>query len=355
MSKKCNHASFLRLRTFTQDYGSTATTVRGVLAAAKRVLANNPHAELYPTRRMLVSEWTQAQEIRRADPEAKRARDDRKFRRKYLASLRKMESETVRTVSPQSHVQLDDIARLRKIATGRAWCEPVRFARIPMTIDAADRVGAKVVRRGRNWVLCSTLGPWKHVHESGETQWKGGQPKKYTRATNITYVTSWGLIESPTVLRVRIDTTDMTLVLPAGYSWDIDANGLRAVHDATGDDYHPDADDVLDDAEHIASLIVLNRAVRRSQRRLEYIQSQPETLRVCFRDSITAGNCGVGTAAFCRRHNLDTRRHYTAAELLAISNGDAARVKLVVQAAARREALEMEQGYCVIADHRRDN
>lgn len=73
---------------------------------------------------------------------------------------------------------------------------------------------------------------------------------------------------------------------------------------------------------------------------------------VCAADSYRAGNCRQGTAAFAGRHNLDMRRHYTAAELSAQANGDGRFVRAAIVSALRRERREEAAGVCLLADHR---
>jgi hypothetical protein len=75
-------------------------------------------------------------------------------------------------------------------------------------------------------------------------------------------------------------------------------------------------------------------------------------IHVCYADSIKAGNCPAGTEKFGEQHGLDRKRHYTAKELLEISNGSTRFVRAAVLTALRRERREMAQGFSVLADHR---
>lgn len=69
-----------------------------------------------------ISGWKAARASRRANPEAKRARDDKGFRRRFLARLRREEKRL--TADPgknagAAYLRLKEIAKLRAIATGR--------------------------------------------------------------------------------------------------------------------------------------------------------------------------------------------------------------------------------------------
>lgn len=92
----------------------------------------------------------------------------------------------------------------------------------------------------------------------------------------------------------------------------------------------------------------------RDQAELEAVVARGEAagVYVCASDSYRAGNCRPGTASFAQTHNLDLGRHYTAGELLTISNGNGRFVRAAVIAALRRERREVEAGVCLLSDHR---
>jgi hypothetical protein len=73
---------------------------------------------------------------------------------------------------------------------------------------------------------------------------------------------------------------------------------------------------------------------------------------VCLADSLRAGNCRPGSESFARQHGLDSRAHYSAAELLAVANGSTRFVRAAVVSAIRRERKELAAGVCLLADHR---
>ncbi len=78
-------------------------------------------------------------------------------------------------------------------------------------------------------------------------------------------------------------------------------------------------------------------------------QAEREGCRVRLADSTTAGNCAVGSAGWCRAHNLDPAGHVAPTALAALATGfDGRRVRLVLAAALRRHATDMRRGYCTL-------
>ena len=96
------------------------------------------------------------------------------------------------------------------------------------------------------------------------------------------------------------------------------------------------------------------RAAARDQAELAAAVERGEAagVFVCAVDSYRAGNCRAGTASFAGRHGLDLRRHYRAAELATIANGDGRMVRAAVVSALRRERREAAAGVCVLSEHR---
>ena len=174
----------------------------------------------------------------------------------------------------------------------------------------------------------------------------------YSRAENITYVRSIGLVKNPQTLVADLNGRKITVTLPEGIRWDIDVNGLRAVRGR--DDYHIDADDLLmaDPLAQITLLLDKNAALRReTELRQAAEQAENEGVYVCLADSLRAGNCRAGSESFASRHHLDTRKHYPALELLKQANGDGQRVKLAITAAKLRHSREMAQGFALLTEH----
>ena len=150
-----------------------------------------------------------------------------------------------------------------------------------------------------------------------------------------------------------------TIPAPRGYRWDSDANGLMLVGRAG--DYHPTADDLqtaaADKCRAIVASLKENAAVRKQEakkakQQLKMVKrAEREGAAVCLADSLRAGNCRAGSLNWAQRHDLDPSRHYRPTQVLALANGDAARVAIVAAAAIRRHQQEMARGFCELAEH----
>ncbi len=156
------------------------------------------------------------------------------------------------------------------------------------------------------------------------------------------------------------DDPDRIVIAPRGYRWGTDQHGIRLFKGSNpSDDYHPDSDDLRTltgyaiarklrenertRKESLAKLRQQKGAIRRAER---------EGARVCLADSVRAGNCLVGTTSWARQHKLDPARHYRPSKLLALANGDMARVSIVCAVALRRHNAEMARGYSILAEHK---
>ena len=93
-----NHPSFQRMRAAAAALGSTANTVRGVVKFLKGY--SRQYSPLCPAIRSWVcpvsihtaGQWKADSDHRKSDPEAKRARDDKRYRKGFLARLRRREA-----------------------------------------------------------------------------------------------------------------------------------------------------------------------------------------------------------------------------------------------------------------------
>lgn len=152
----------------------------------------------------------------------------------------------------------------------------------------------------------------------------------------------------------------LTVHAPRGYHWAIDTNGLYLVGRAG--DYHPTANELANAANDKGRAIVAklkeNAAIRKQQakkakQQLRMVKrAEREGARICLADSLRAGNCRAGSTNWAQRHNLDPSQHYKPSQVLALANGDTARVAVVAAAAVRRHQQEMARGFCDLADHR---
>lgn len=387
------HPSFERMRAVAAALGSSATTVRGVLrflrgdkrapAAIQKAICPmglcpplRKSAPCYPPPRRRI-DWEQSPGVlaRKADPEAKRARDDKRFRKQYLARLRRREAAAMRydattldgilarvDTGPHRIAELVEVARLRTIATGKSHKQlplpPCHDGVLLTGFDAflARKHGAKINMAGKDALLQACRDKsWGH-HAEAYTIWdKKGRPRGQ-RAEHDNYVRSLALIVEPATVDYVFHETRVSVKLPDGYVWDVDANGLRAVDaNSRRDDFHPDVVELLlkDAAEYIVRKINANRERRQEMAAKIAVEAAAvQGVYVCLADSLRAGNCRQGTLSFGQRHGLDPARHYSAPELLTMANGDASRVRLAVTAARLRHEREMTAGVCLIADHR---
>lgn len=352
-----------------QSLGSGAKTARGashfLADCSRQVIVRRVRAGLVAS-----PYWDDCiRTTRTADPEAKRARTDKVFRRKYLARLRRAEKRLVRCGADldsaieyaknadEARAEWVEIQRLRFIVTGAArkpFPANHNGSLIPPCADTARQAGAKLVMRGRDASVRPCREASHHVHVDGATEWRNGRPRNYTRATNDNYVRSLAVIVSDSVVDYVLHESRYSVTLPDGQHWALDEmRRLVAVSGACSlDDFHPTAADMVAGGEHIAQELNDNRE-RRHQMSAEAAAEAADlaSIYVCLADSLRAGNCPQGTRDFADRHELDHARHYTASGLLTITNGEAGRVRLAIKAATIRHNREMEAGRCVLADH----
>lgn len=194
----------------------------------------------------------------------------------------------------------------------------------------------------------------------------------YTHWTYQPWVTSYAwLTYAGKSIGWRIWAETGTTKAPRGYRWERDANGVKLVSVADPrNDYHPDSEDLRTlSPRQLAAKLRANAATRRAADKLARAEAaktkkqqaedrsamrraEQEGAEICLADSIRAGNCQAGTKNFADRHGLDISKHYRPTQILKIANGEAHRVRLAVAVGLRRHRHEMDQGFCVIADHR---
>ena len=355
-----------RARARAAELGSQATTLRGIVRFLRGRSDRAHRPNLPHETRQLILDWKRAQQERRSHRDAKRARDDRKFRRRYLAKLRRRERKICDTdlstlaVVVQRYAdheklygELKHIEKMREILTGSGWREKLPLGgavKVPISETTSRRVKAPINMRGKDANLYPTMRSSYGIHESGETEWKGSTPVKYTRAVHQNYVRSMALVVSPRRVEVLLHNTAFTVELPPEYEWRTADGHLSLVRlDSQRDDYHPDAGDLLDGASHCGDVLERNREIRRrleAERAVDIADAAG--VWVCVNDSFRAGNCRSMTLDFAQRHGFNAKRHYPAKEVLIRSNGDYARVKLAVKSAMLRHQSEMDQGFCKI-------
>jgi hypothetical protein len=239
-----------------------------------------------------------------------------------------------------------------KISPIKALRYPVNAHQLPCDVETAEFLGAKVIKRGKDWEVQGSFST-RFSHTPGQTTWRNGRAVSYSRAENVTYVRAVGLILSPSLLVISLHgQKDAKHTAPEGCTWKIDNNGIALVRGR--DDYHLETSDFL--AQNpIAQILVKLETNAEKRREMECRdaaeKASAEGVFVCLADSIRAGNCRAGSLSFAQRHNLSIVKHYPALELLAQANGDSGRVKLAITAAKIRHRKEIERGYAVLAEH----
>lgn len=314
---------------------------------------------------------------RRANPDAKRAKNDKVFSAKFLKKINRQIAALINvkigtlaeiTAAADSRgvraAKIEALVGQKSIAVGRKLVAPIlqKNSDLPgikiggFSADFARKHGATGINMsGKDATIEATCRTSYGHHSAGETTWRNGKPVNYSRATHDNFVRSFALIraEDPRTVDFAFHVTEVSVTLPGGCRWDVDANGLRAM--CGPDDYHPTAPELLakNCAETIVGKIRKNAEIRAKIAAEKLAEAADmEGVYVCIADSLRAGNCLSGTQNFAARHNIDCRRHYPALEILRQANGDESRVRLAIRAAISRTREENERGYANLAEHK---
>jgi hypothetical protein len=350
-----------RVAAYAAAAGSTAKTTRGLLRVALAAARSKPslmRRELgiagVPERvaRLTTREQWRARKWTAGERMAARARDDKNFRRREIIKIA-WRRGSFENLLDQIHRLPDRMADATNLRYSLPQLPPWA-AVVPADFAAADHAGARPCRRGKD-AECRGCARSTHFHhEDGEAEWRGGRPRRYTRAVNVTHVRSVAQI-SPDgrTAEYRLHETDHRLVTPDGYRWDIDRLGLRLVRIADGADHHPDAMDLVRGVGGtVAALQTAHDARRAAELRARYSaaaqSADPAQTWVSLADSVAAGNCPTGSRTFALNHGLDPRRHVRGDVLLRVANGEECRVRRAILQAAMREAADIDRGYATI-------
>jgi hypothetical protein len=232
---------------------------------------------------------------------------------------------------------------------------PLPGTLVPVSESTARRAGAHLDMHADAARVLPCYHSSHLVYAAPVTTGYGSRTRTLEKARRDNYVRSVALIQAnPAVLVYVLHDTEHTLILPAGYLWAVDGNGVHILELFSGADYHPTATELA--AKDAPAKLVASLVDNRAQRLLMKAQAaaqkaELEGVYACVADSIRAGNCRAGSEAFASRHGLSTSQHYGAKELLAIANGDVRRVRLVITAATLRHRREMAQGFADLAEH----
>lgn len=323
----------------------------------------------YETRRITAesrSQWEARESARKAQPEFKRALNDPSFRKTHLAKL-KRELKRVSTVEPGIAGMIDWVDNRRQLEStiaelfrqivalgGKApQAKPTQSAIVPISEADCRQVGATLNMQGKDATIIPCFERSRLESSAPVTQWKNGWFRTISRAKRNNYVRSFGTILDHRTAEFAFDKIRRSSTLPAGYHWKIDAHGLAAhVVGRIDHDYHVTADDILAGVLPwtIDRLIEINVDRRRlAAMRSEAKLAEMEDVYVCRQDSIVAGNCAAGTAAWIQRNGIQ-ESHIPAVELA--KRATESRVTIVINTAIRRHRQELAAGVCELANHR---
>ena len=213
---------------------------------------------------------------------------------------------------------------------------------------AAEALGVTVGRCGKNWAVNGCSRPSWHEHWDGETEWKNGRPRHYTRARNITHVRALACISGRSLLALLHDR-HLRIAAPAGYRWSYDALGIRLQSiTVPDDDLHINASILLRGAAEMVAELECSGVARRAESARVVATAEAERYAyICRADSIAAGNCTAGTDAWVAQHGLDPQRYYPVRAIRQVAAGNG-RVALAISAAVRRHEAEMAAGVCSV-------
>ena len=299
-------------------------------------------------------------EKRRMDADAKRAANDKAFRKRFARKLKReaqklAQSSSVKDFSDRIwynrdtlQTKLEEISRKLKIAQ----LPPLKpmlnlqkhgVACVSIKMNTALAEGADIVQRGKDWQWYVCVEPSHVTYEPGWTKWDNGRAVKYTRACNDSYVRSVAKIEkSGMELNYLLDYTLYSIVAPPSFHWEIDNYGVKLM-DSTGADYHPSGEELIlpNASAHCCAQLLANASKRA---RLTTNISFGD-VRVCMQDSIDAGNCEMGSSTFAYIHGLNVKGYYPPELLLRIAApGEEKRVRLAIAAAINKHKVMTDAG-----------
>lgn len=252
------------------------------------------------------------------DREALRARDDAKFRRRWVAGL-KRQYEALANVPTATLKQVSDAAssfseRKKKVKAIMMRCAIARIKWMPSELvpikvgvlvavseDWARKAKAPLNMRGKDASIYPTRRYSHGEHSEGVTEWRNGKAVSYTRATHNNYVRSFALINGP-VCEYALHEWEFRFTCPDGYSWRVDSLGLCLVA-GDGVEYHPELHELRskDPVSHMVASIAASRRQRQERlaANLKDLPAGAESCRVTLEDSRRAGNCVEGTLRWC--------------------------------------------------------
>lgn len=231
--------------------------------------------------------------------------------------------------------------------------KPVLLAVGPKTgVEALARRQAEYPRR-HNWTIPAPTFEPSHLRTNNEGQYSSRC--SYNHYTYTPCVQSFVYVFQRQAVAV-LEGKRHIVRAPKGYHWKQDNAGAKLVRNRDNADYHPNCDDIATGIRHIVSRLDDNANLRKQAERAAHdLAKRAKAVWVCRRDSIAAGNCGVGTEHWVRTNNLPGR-HLRGDILLRLArkenNGDIAqRIRNSVVRAIKRQDEEVARGYSNLSYH----
>lgn len=154
-------------------------------------------------------------------------------------------------------------------------------------INLSENLGKKQFKcctRGKDWAILPTFKKSYFRHFEGETKWRGGRIVGYTRAVNDNFVRSFGVLINEKRINYIIHESEYSLQIKnEDFIFDRDEYGLKiCFENSRQDDFHFDADDLLDGEEHLISICTENREDRLRLKAMKMAEmAELEGIKVC--------------------------------------------------------------------------
>lgn len=302
-----------------------------------------------------------------AEREDRRAANDSRFRARLVASLKKQIAAVPVEAGPSARKAL--VERLSRIAP-RATVPAYPGVLVRITSDAVYRLGW--IQRGKDASYSIWRNPYQHVHAVGETEWRNGQPRHYTRAVNDTRLQSvaWDAPGGMLTVRCVGSRRRAQITIPGstariapreallsgdliGISQD---DGSITRYDHTGavtgvSIPRPGYDGIWEHGADIAEARAeLTHKAERAEmthpspgmRRAARLLCRGASLAATIDDARAAGHCRAGIEAWCRARDIDPatavqiRTLYTDTDQRAQALALQVAIKAIVQRRAER-------------------
>lgn len=309
--------------------------------------------------------WGCRQPMSPEKQQAARARDDKKFRARLIAKLRRQakrlntlvsdpEKQLARRVGDaKARGEVRYLSSLIGIQPNVEWVPGRNICLLPLSAEWAtlpkDVKPDLHVAKGTHYHVLGGYDNKVIADYAGESRRASHGWRTICHADRRIEIRAIGMVLKGGRASVVLFGNRRTYrEAPEGWEWRIDSNGLGLFGNRLGGpDIHVGVssrrtvDQLVEDAE--AALAQRTLLAEASKREV----ADAANIWVCFDDSIAAGNCRAGTEGFVARMGLSPGLHYRAADLLRLAP-DEPRLKIAIRQAARREAEDMRRGYSIL-------